>query len=350
MRSPTQKNPDKIVIVRDLPKTNVGPAAFSSLVDCITRAAERRRRVLDDRLQEAWRVVNGPGDGAPPGLTIDRYGSWLVLAARDRLGDDAIEAWARAALAACACDGIVLKTLLKPASRSSSRVFSGTLPKEPIRVREEDAVFLCDLDDGLATGLYLDHHDTRLAIRPWARDREVLNLFAYTCAFSVHAALGGAARVTSVDISKKFLRRGRENMAASALDPDRHRWFADDVGEHLDRTSRRGARYGLVILDPPVFGRAGRKVHQLEKDLEALCARAISVIEPEGVLVISVHAIGMDSDRLRSAVERPAGSQGRAIEVVEELGLPEWDHPARARVPLDLDRGQYLKTLVLRIG
>src|SRR2546429_52057 len=82
-----------------------------------------------------------------------------------------------------------------------------------------------------ATGLFLDQRDTRLHVRACSKGVEVLNLFAYTCAFSVHAALGGARRVTSVDSSRAALSRGRENMSASGLDPDAHRWFDDDAIE-----------------------------------------------------------------------------------------------------------------------
>lgn len=328
----------------------MGSGRSSEIVECIRRAEQRRRSALGGRVQDAWRIVNGAGDDAPPALTIDRYGRWLVLAARSELGDDVIEAWARGAKDALEPDGLVVKVLRRPASASTSRVHSGHLPPGPMPIREADAVLLCDLDDGISTGLFLDLHDTRLAIRPHAADREVLNLFAHTCAFSVHAALGGARRVTSVDVSRKFLRRGRENMTASGLDPDRHRWFPDDVKTHLERAVRRGDRYGLVILDPPVFGRAGGKIHDLEQDLERLVHDAASIVEAGGTLVVAVHAVRLAPLEVRRTVDEAITRAGRSGKIIRELGLPEWDHPARPDVPLELDRGQYLKTLVLSIG
>lgn len=333
--------------MRDLPKSNVGPADFIAAKECIARAEERRRPHLAGRTLDAWRIVNGAGDRAPPSLTIDRYATWLVLAAREAVHAETIELWSRAALDVIEADGLVMKVLRKPASASTSRVFAGALPKDPLPIHEEDAVLLCDLNDGTSTGLFLDLREVRLAIRNFARDREVLNLFAHTCAFSVHAALAGARRVTSVDVSKKFLRRGRENMIASGLDPDRHRWFPDDVRAHLERAARRGDSYGLVIVDPPVFGRAGKQVHRLEEDLEELVAKSAALVAPNGTLVLAVHALEIDSERIRAAISTPAG---RVVTVLDELGLPAWDHPSREHAGERGDRGHYLKALVLKVA
>ncbi|MCK6545667.1 class I SAM-dependent methyltransferase [Myxococcota bacterium] len=307
--------------------------------------------MLDARVLDAWRVLNGAGDGAPPGLTLDRYDRWLVLAARASVAPTTVERWAAAAKDVLPSDGLVVKTLSHVVRESTSRVVAGVLPAEPIRVREDDATFLCDLDDGISTGLFLDHHDTRPHIRPFARDVEVLNLFAYTCAFSVHAALGGAKRVTSVDVSKRALRRGRENMEASGLDPDRHRWFGDDVFEHLARLVRKAPSYGLVVADPPVFGRAHGKTFSLERELAPLVDGCLAATVPGGVVVLSTHAVALTEALLVGLVRERAAVLRRPVEVVELLGLPEWDHPAPPQgLAPELDRGDYLKTLVLRVG
>lgn len=317
----------------------------------IDRAVARRRGVLEQRVLDAWRVLNGAGDGAPPGLTLDRYGRWLVLAARASVAPSLVERWGAAALEALPSDGLVVKTLSPVVRDSTSRVVAGVLPEAPIAVREDDATFLCDLDDGISTGLFLDHHDTRPHIRPLARDVEVLNLFAYTCAFSVHAALGGARRVTSVDVSKRALRRGRENMVASGVDADRHRWFSDDVFEHLARLVRRPASYGLVVADPPVFGHAHGKTFSLERELVPLVDGCLAATLPGGVVVFSTHAVTLTEDLLVRLARERAGVLRTRVEVVELLGLPEWDHPAPpVGLAPELDRGDYLKTLVLRVG
>ncbi len=292
-------------------------------------------------------MLNGPGDGAPPGLTLDRYAGWLLLSVREGVTIAAARDWARAALEALEPDGLVLKVLKRNAAESTSEVVAGVLPPEPIRIREDDAVLLVELAaPGASTGLFLDLHELRRKVRPYANDTDVLNLFAHTGAFSVHAALAKARRVTSVDVSRRALARGRENMIASGIDPDRHRWFPDDVLEHLARAARRGDRYGLVILDPPAFGRARNTSMSLERHLDALAGGAARVVAEGGVLAVAVHTRGAGVEDVLAAVERT----GARTELLARGGLPVWDHPVGPAIAPELDRGEYLGTLVLRVG
>lgn len=311
----------------------------------LERALERRRR--DPRsARDAYRVLNGRGDGAPAGLTLDKYADWLVLSSRS--AEPELGAWALAARDRLQSAGVVLKRLDRRGGAGTSEVLLGSSPPRPVSVREEDAVLLCDLDGALGTGLFLDQAETRRFIRDGLEGREVLNLFAYTGAFSVHAALGGARRVTSVDASKRALARGRENMAASGLDPDRHRWFSDDVSTHLARAVRRGSMYDLVILDPPSFGRGPRgKVLSLEKDLETLVASAAKLVAPGGRLVVALHGATIDEARALRAAE--AACPSRTLALSHRFGLPAWDHPV-VGAPDPRDRGDYLRTLVLDVG
>jgi 23S rRNA (cytosine1962-C5)-methyltransferase len=323
---------------------------LSAARETLGRAETRRAADLSFRTLDVWRWINGPGDGAPSGLTIDRYGAWLVVGAREHVGEEVVQSYAAEAHDQAKSDGVVLKRLARSVKDSTSAVLLGTLPEGGVRVREEGATFLCDLNDGISTGLFIDQREVRLRARELARDRDVLNLFAYTCAFSVHAALGGARRVTSVDVSKRALRRGRENMKASGLDADRHRWFDDDVFELLARQRKKAPSYGLVILDPPVFGHARGAAFSLETSVEELLAGGIAATLPGGTLIFSTHLLSIDETRVLELARSVARELGRSISAVETMGLPAWDHPVLdARTGAE-DRGNYLKTLVLRVG
>lgn len=315
--------------------------------DVLDRAETRRRAMLSSRTVDAWRWINGAGDNAPPGLTIDRYGSFLVVGAREHLDEETISAWTNVAIERAEPRGVVLKRLATTVQKSTSAWIAGTPADGAVKVREDDATFLCDLDDGISTGLFLDQREARKRIRDFASDREVLNLFAYTCAFSVHAALAGARRATSIDVSKKALRRGRENMIASGLDADRHRWFGDDVFAFLARQRKKEAQYGLVIADPPVFGHARGATFSLERELPVLLEGCVLATAPDGVLLFSTHLLSIDEAALFEAARTAAFAAGRSVALVETMGMPEWDHPASSAAD---DRGNYLKTLVLRVA
>lgn len=314
----------------------------------IEKAVARRTRGARDDVT-AFRVLNGPGDGAPAGLTLDRYEDHLVMTVRDHLSDSVVKAWAEAAIEVLAPKSVVLKTLSPKVSDSRSTPLYGDVPEGRLVVREGQAHLLCALDDGVQTGLFLDHRETRWLARAYARGVEVLNLFAYTCAFSVHAAQAGATRVTSVDVSRKALDWGRENMRVSDCEPDEHRWFTDDVVRHVGRGPE--GQYGLIILDPPVFGRAKGRTFSLENHLDALLEGAFRKLTSGGILVFSTHHQALSERALIGAAKAAAVRAGGRARLVEQRGLPAWDHPVDpSATGLDpLDRGNYLKTLVLKI-
>ena len=313
----------------------------------LLRTALARRRTRPPPFAVgAYRVVNGSGDGAPPGLTVDRYDRWAVVGARTHLESRETEAWAQAVWDELRPAGLVVKRLAPRVADSTSHVWRGYVPEDPVPVREADVTLLAYLDDGIQTGLFLDQRDTRWRTRDFAVEREVLNLFAYTGAFSAHAARAGARRVTSVDVSKKALNRARANFRASGLDPDVHRWFADDVMTHLRRVPPEG--YGLVIVDPPVFGRGCHRPFALLRDLERLLAVSIAATCRRGVLCVSAHARALDRHRLERALRGAAQAGQRRVEILDWLGLPEWDHPVCSGKHPSADRGDYLATAVVQ--
>ncbi len=255
--------------------------------------------------------------------------------------------WVQAAQSRLNPEGLVLKTLATRATESRSEVLQGTLTIDKIHIQEGGVQLLVALDDGVQTGLFLDHRDTRCLARDYVKGGEVLNLFSYTCAFSVHAAHAGARRVTSVDVSRKALDWGRENMRANGISPDEHRWFGDDVVRHVARGPE--STYQLVILDPPVFGRGQGRAFSLRSDLGALIEGAFRKLVSGGVLIFSTHAQTLSEQDVLNAAHVGASRLGGRVQVIERRGLPVWDHPAVPGQGGDAeDRGNYLKTLVLR--
>lgn len=126
-----------------------------------------------------------------------------------------------------------------------------------IVVNEADLRFKVNLSDYLDTGLFLDHRVTRGMVRDQAAGLRVLNLFAYTGSFTVYAAAGGAAQTTTVDLSPTYLDWARENMALNGFAGPEHRYIQDDAREFL-KTLSEGAKFDLVVVDPPTFSNSKR--------------------------------------------------------------------------------------------
>lgn len=158
-------------------------------------------------------------------------------------------------------------------------------------VREGDLVFLCNLDDFIDTGLYADHRLTRQIVRKDAAGKDFLNLYAYTGAFTVAAAKGGAKSTVSVDASQQYLDWARENLARNDLEGTQHTFSAIDTLQWLDWAQRAGHRFDLAWVDPPSFSanRALNRDFDVVRDHRALLQAVIAVMRPGGIVYFSTN-------------------------------------------------------------
>ena len=202
------------------------------------------------------------------------------------------------------------------------------LPFETV-VEEAGMRFGLDFAAGYSAGLFIDQRANRAFVRR-AGVRRMLNTFAYTCSFSVAAAMAGAETV-SVDLSKKSIDRGRANFALNALDTAAHRFIADDVLDVLPRLARRGEAFDAIILDPPTFSRGnkGRK-WQVEHDLEGLLIAALEVAAPKAVILLSTNCTRLDRRALEAIARFSLKTARRAAAFHQEPPLPDVPAPFTA--------------------
>jgi 23S rRNA (cytosine1962-C5)-methyltransferase len=164
-------------------------------------------------------------------------------------------------------------------------------------VMERGLRFEIDFSGGYSVGLFIDQRENRSFVRKSAPKR-LLNCFAYTCSFSVAAAVAGANTV-SVDLSQKSLERGRENFALNNLPATGHHFIADDVFEVLPRLSRKGEKFDLIVLDPPTFSRSHRgKTFQVESDFEGLAMAALEVADRDCRILLSTNCAALNERAL----------------------------------------------------
>jgi 23S rRNA (cytosine1962-C5)-methyltransferase len=321
------------------------PGALSRALD---RALERRwglGRSEGPRSTTAFRLINEDGDGLPR-LAVDVYGDWLVAQLYPGSPDDAAERHARDRdpwadpesrerlldrLHALGFDGVYLKVRPRQANVLADTRREDLAPRLPVRgspapeemaIVEESMPLLVRLGDGLSTGLFLDQRMNRRRVRAMTAGARVANLFAYTCAFSVAAALGGAQRIVSVDASIAALERGRANMEHAGAPAHEYAFVAEDAFAWLARAARRGERFDLVVLDPPSYSSTKRGRFVAESDYGSLAAAALAILAPGGRLLACTNHRGINATRFRRILFAAGRTSGRDIVQVKDLAQP----------------------------
>ena len=153
--------------------------------------------------------------------------------------------------------------------------------KEFFPVLEYGVQFWVNLTDYLDTGLFLDHRETRKYVASIASGKRVLNLFAYTCSFSVHAAIAGAISTKSVDLSNTYTEWGRRNFLLNAIPLENHSIVRADCLRFLE--SER-SMYDIIIIDPPTVSRSKKmdQMFDVQVDYVFLISKALRLLSPNG--------------------------------------------------------------------
>jgi len=183
--------------------------------------------------------------------------------------------------------------------------------------------FGIDFGTGYSPGLFLDQRENRRYVRQIA-PRRLLNCFAYTCSFSVYAACNGASTL-NIDLSKKYLSRGRENFALNNLPTINHRFITDDVRSVLPRLARRGEKFDGIILDPPTFSRSPEgKTFQVQHDFEKLLICALAVAERDAHVLVSTNCSELSERALEVMARYCLKATRRAATFHRPLPLPDF--------------------------
>ncbi len=219
------------------------PMSVEEFIGTRVRAAAARRSIVC-RDTDAYRLVNGEGDGLP-GLVVDRYGDIAVLKLYARcwephLGTISARLVDQGARCVYRRFGVG-----KVDDREGGETLRGAEPPATVIVTEHGMKLLARVREGQKTGLFLDQREHRRLVRGWSQGRRVVNLFAYNGGFSVAAALGGARHVTSVDIAPAAIDDARENFRLNGIDPAAHEFLATDAFSFTAEPSE------LVVCDPP---------------------------------------------------------------------------------------------------
>jgi 23S rRNA (cytosine1962-C5)-methyltransferase len=213
----------------------------------------------------------------------------------------------------------------------------------PAPFLENGLRFSADVSGGQKTGFFLDQRDNRARVRSAARGRRVLDLFAYSGAFSVAALAGGAARAVAVDSSAAALRLARDHRLANGFPADEVDFVRADVFEDLRRRVAAGEAWDLVVCDPPAFAKRRGELKRAARGYQDVNRLAMSLVAPGGWLLSCSCSGLVTADLFQKIVFSASVEAGVRFEIVARAGAGP-DHP----VSLDCPEGEYLKGLWLR--
>ena len=316
--------------------------------DRLTRALARRRIMPDSPATSGLRLVNGESDGLP-GLIVDRYGDFLVvqfLSAGSDFWREAIigELWRLSP-----CLGIYERSDAAVRSKEGlakqKGVLAGEEPPELVEIEEGGLKFLVDVVNGHKTGFYLDQRENRRQLGIFAKNKEVLNCFAYTGGFGLHALAGGAAQLTSLEISAPSLALLTKNLDLNNFAADSVENIQGDVFKVLRQFRDSGRRFDLIVLDPPKFVESRGQLMRGARGYKDINRLAFELLRPGGELFTFSCSGLLEESLFQKIVADAALDAGCEAQIVRRLGQA-MDH----LIGLNFPEGSYLKGLICRVG
>lgn len=298
-------------------KVTFNQAFFETL---FRQAKEKRRTYYQDDLTTAFRLFNQEGDGFG-GLTVDLYGDYAVFSWYNsyvyQIRQTISEAFRQVFPEVL---GTYEKIRFKGLDYESAHVYGQEAP-DFFTVLENGVLYQVFMNDGLMTGIFLDQHEVRGSlVDGLAMGKSLLNMFSYTAAFSVAAAMGGASQTTSVDLAKRSRELSQAHFQANGISTDDHRFIVMDVFEYFKYAKRKALTYDVIVLDPPSFARNKKQTFSVAKDYHKLISQSLEILNPGGIIIASTNAANVSRQKFTEQIDK--GFAGRSYQILNKYGLP----------------------------
>jgi 23S rRNA (cytosine1962-C5)-methyltransferase len=293
----------------------------------------------------AFRIVNGEGDGLG-GLTIEYFDGYYLIQWYSKGIYHFREYIINALKELVEFKAIYQKKRFDVSGKyiDEDDFVAGERGTFPIIVKENGASFAVYLNESAMVGVFLDQRDVRKRIRDaYAEGKNVLNTFSYTGAFSVFAALGDAAKTTSVDLANRSLNKTIEQFRLNGLDDHAQDIIVEDVFNYFKYAVKKQLTFDMVILDPPSFARSKKMVFSAEKDYKNLLKEAIAITEDQGIIVASTNSSAFNMNKFKGFIDQAFKESNRKYQLVEEFSLPK-DFKTIKEFP----EGSYLKVVFIK--
>lgn len=322
-----------------------GPINQSFFQQLFEISREKRTSFEKDSLTTAYRLFNGEGVGIG-GLIIDRYADYAVFSwYNETLYQKKAELLTAFRTVYPDIIGAYEKIRFSTKDLPESQFLYGEQAPEPLLVTENGVQFATYLNEGLMTGIFLDQKEVRgRLVDGFAVGKTVLNMFSYTGAFSVAAAMGGAVATTSVDLAKRSLPKTTEQFEVNHLNLAAQKIIVMDVFDYFKYASRKGLSYDMIILDPPSFARNNKKVFSVAKNYGELVKDSIDILTDKGTLIASTNAANLSLAKYKKMVITALQEKNVRYKITDTYQLP-----ADFQVNPNFPEGNYLKVLFIEI-
>lgn len=310
----------------------------------IKSALHKRKQFYKSSDTTAFRALNGEGDGLG-GLIIDYYDGYYVVSWYSEgiytFRDEIIAALQKVAN----FKGIYEKKRFDTKGKyiEGDDFVAGVRGEFPLIVKENGVNFAVYLNDGAMVGVFLDQRNVRKQIRDkYAKGRTVLNMFSYTGAFSVFAALGGASKTTSVDLANRSLSKTIEQFSVNEVDYEAQDIIVEDVFLYFKYAAKKKMKFDMVVLDPPSFARSKKYTFSAVKDYKNLLKETIAITENNGIIVASTNCSAFDMKKFKGFIDTAFKEMNGKYKILEEHSLPE-----DFRTIDQFKEGDYLKVVFI---
>ena len=294
---------------------------------------------------QAYRIFHGVGEASTrrdelAAISIDRFGDHYWVTEWERVSE-AVRREIKSFL--IAKNALSAVTLFRPRKGAADfpKVLLGDPPTDKFAIVENGMRFLVQFRDSRHPGLFLDHAPLRAWLQSNSTGLTVLNAFAYTGSLSVASGLGGASKVTTLDLSPHFIDWAKENWVANQLVQEKSDFIFGDVFDWLPKLHKRGDRFDMIILDPPSSSRGKNGHFSTKQNLVELHRLAIPLLSSDGILVTSINSANISWEKFTADVASAAAMVDTRMENIMKIQLPE-SFPVRNRDE------SYLKGLVLK--
>ncbi|SHF19653.1 class I SAM-dependent methyltransferase [Vibrio gazogenes] len=315
----------------------------------IRQAQQLRDPVIQQGQLTGYRLIAAESDGLP-GITIDRYGDYLVcqvLSAAAEFSKNLLVEALKICFPEChiyeRSDVAVRK---KEGLQEQVGVLHGDRPTAPVIIEENGIKISVDIVNGHKTGFYLDQRDSRLHAMKYVENKEVLNCFSYTGGFGLYALKGGAKRVINADVSQPALDTAKTNAQLNEFDISKKRavFLNADVFKLLREYRDQGTQFDVVIMDPPKFAESKAQLSGACRGYKDINMLAMQILKPGGTLLTYSCSGLMDQMLFQKIIADAALDAGRSVKFVERFSQAA-DHPIDSAYP----EGFYLKGLACRV-